>query len=436
MAPRRSKKLQAKELEEQRRDKRVEFERSCLEEEKFWIEIGFDKRFPFNRDECIERKLEEWERTLRKVPTGKYRDPAQLQSEYQQKFIWQIQQLAPHVFNQLRSLVPIFDEFFGAFGDKYNLLFNRYKEEFFHLDEEFNRTMSFRVLESEILDFRPDRYRNWRPDYMWGEYEILLRVLSLRHDTDQLNNQEIRLAALKLIGDGTTVHSYLIPDGFDLAKIEAYEKSQAALALDRLLSPDFDPYFWQRAREGMKQFFQEVFGDEEPDFASFLKLQVTLLTWAERYNLKKDWILRYAYYFILTFRSNPELEIESIDVPYLHSWSLIAQPFEFKFESWQVWRDRKEDYEMRLRQQFNFELTNHFHNVSVGLRLDEQKRRTKPPNFGRLKWLVYATVFGLQKPEQILDRLAEESDDGESPSLSSIYKAFNEFKNFDLPVPD
>lgn len=433
MAPRKSKKLQAKELAAQLQEKRAEFESLCIQEEKFWVEYGFDKRFPFDRDECVERKLKEWKQTLRRVPTGKYQDPAQVRAEYQQKFIWQIQQLAPHVLEELRNLVPLFQDFFGSHGDKYNTIFNRYKEEFLHLDERFTGVVSA-ALDSRYLSFRSDR-REFRVDFLWGEYETLLRILLFLYARDPQSTEERKREALRSLRSGIAVNWYLIPDNFDHAIVNNYSEDQAVLALSQLIDPAFDPFFLETSETQIKQFFAEIFGEESPHIRSFLDLQVSLLTWCHQYALEKDWILRYAYYFLLTFSSDPKIKVAEMDIPYLQIWSLMAQPFEFKFESWLIWKERKEDYEKRLRNEFETELTNHFHNVSVGLRLDEQKRRTKPPDFARLKWLVYATAFGLSKPEQILNRLANESESGSTPDLSTIYRAFDEFSNFDLPVP-
>ncbi len=64
--------------------------------------------------------------------------------------------------------------------------------------------------------------------------------------------------------------------------------------------------------------------------------------------------------------------------------------------------------------------------------MDEQKKITRPIGYDRVKWLVMRVVQNLSKNE-ILDEFAK---DEIYSSVSTLEKAFEDFKNYNLPVMD
>ncbi len=76
-----------------------------------------------NKESYVERKIQEWEREQLKVPSGRYKDPLKIQSEYQCHFAKYIQECSPNVFEELRILTSSFDKLFKEDRDKFHVLF-------------------------------------------------------------------------------------------------------------------------------------------------------------------------------------------------------------------------------------------------------------------------------------------------------------------------
>jgi hypothetical protein len=161
-----------------------------------------------------------------------------------------------------------------------------------------------------------------------------------------------------------------------------------------------------------------------------------LINWAERHNLQKDWLLRYAYFFISQFSNNPNVKLDDIEIVFLDIRSLEGHLFEFQFNGWNAGDEDKEDYEKRVRESFESELQRYFHIVSNHFDLDKVTKITKPLSYDRVKWLVRWTVQGWSK-EQILEEIDKEfQKQGVEKyyDIRTIEIALRQFKEFDLPV--
>ena len=201
-----------------------------------------------------------------------------------------------------------------------------------------------------------------------------------------------------------------------------------------MLEEPNEGYFASGGKRRINRFLEEFSSGDDDVLGTFVDLQISLLDWASRHNLEKDWLLRYAYYFLSKFDENPALTGAEIEVPMLQVRSLIAVPFEFKFESWVAGDEKKEVYESRLRASFEETLAIHFHNTFGHLNLGKKKRETGNRKYERVKWLVRWTAqeWPINK---ILEEVAGQDEKILDKGLDNqtLPKAFKTLQRFDLP---
>lgn len=194
-----------------------------------------------------------------------------------------------------------------------------------------------------------------------------------------------------------------------------------------------DSYITSGARDGLPKFLKDIQTNGEPNASAFIALKIELLNWTKRYNLDRDWLLKYAYDFIRQFSINPDLKVSEIEVGYFQERSLAAFPFEFKFNGWLAGDEDKEDYQKRLTESFQTALENYFQSVGHQFNLEEIKKSTKPRDYDRVKWLVRWTVQKWSK-DQILEESSLENDGEKFYDVRTIELAFQQFKDYNLPV--
>jgi hypothetical protein len=437
-----SKKQREREHQLAREEKKKEFEKLYYAEKKRWKEIGFDSWYEFDSlEEFVAKKLDEWESRQLKIPSGKYQDEKRIVSNYQQKFAEYIRQLCPQVFEELRELVPYFDNLFGEQKNKYIDIFSNYKHEIFHLDCSLQSEIDYSIIKDDFLEFRPNHQQNWGFDYTWGEYKFLFHLLHLLFVQEDVGEKHKALEdALQLLQDNLVVeHDCLnLPADFDISNLKNYVINQSLEIIKNFLLSNEQEFFREEAKRNIIKFLKDLSPTPETSLTDFIKLQVELLKWTERHNLKKDWLLRYAYFFLFQFSTYPNIKLSEIEILYLDIRSLYAEPFEFTFNGWSAADEEKENYEKRITEGFEAELQRYFHNVSRLFDLDSIKRITKPIDYNRVKWLVRWTVQGWSK-EQIQEEIDKEFQNQgieKYIDISTIDKAFHQFKKFDLPVKE
>ncbi|MEO8073743.1 MAG: hypothetical protein ABI686_10950 [Acidobacteriota bacterium] len=131
------------------------------------------------------------------------------------------------------------------------------------------------------------------------------------------------------------------------------------------------------AKTNIIEFLQGISPAPENSFQDFIILQTELINWAERHHFKKDWLLRYAYFFLSEYSSNPEIKLNEIIIPTQNIGSLKAQSFEFSFAGWSA-EDSIEAYKKRVTESFNKKLQRYFLYVSDHCNLEENKHVTRP----------------------------------------------------------
>jgi hypothetical protein len=398
-----SKKQRDQERELLREEKKGEFETLYEERKKFFKEINWFRPND-SLQEFVNKELDKWEQQQLKIPTGKYRDEKKDVSIYQQKFVEYTRQLCPQIIEELREFVPYFDRLFGEQKDKYIDIFGRYKDEIFDLDSSLDNEINYFLIKEYFLRFRPNSYREWNYDYTWGKYRILfhfLYFLFLPGETTEKRNrtahETIQLLQNNLVFERNGLN---LPDDFDKLIIQNYISKQSSEIFLAILSGDKQECFRKQSKQRIINFLKDISPIPETNFADFIKLQFEVTEWVERHNLQKDWLLRYAYFFLFQFSNNPDVELSEIEIGFLNVRSLAAFPFEFQFNGWLAGDEEKEEYEKRLIKSFKSELQRYFHSVSNHFDLDEKKRITKPivPDFESIKWLI-AWNEGATQPE-------------------------------------
>jgi hypothetical protein len=295
------------------------------------------------------------------------------------------------------------------------------------------------LLIKSILTFKPGNLQNWRYDYQWGEYRALLDFLYflfVPDEPDDKRNEVLQDMNQLLQKDIIERNGIKLSADIDDSTSQKHISSKIPEIIKALVLNDEQKYFRASAERKVVEFLQEVSPTPKNSIADFIKLQIKLLNWAERHNLQKDWMLRYAYFFMYQFSINRDTKLSEIEVPSLDVRSLEGDTFSFKFDGWLVSDERKEDYEKRITENFESELQKYFHNVSNYLTLEGKLRTTKPIKYDRVKWLVRWTVQGWSK-EQILEEIDNKP---QKPGAEKFYDvrtielAFEQFESFELPV--
>lgn len=436
-----SKKQLDRERKLKREEKKKEFERQYYVEKKAWMESGLDSWYEFDSLEIYsEQKLNEWDSQQLKIPTGKYQDTEKIISTFQQKFVEYTRKLCPQVIEEIREFVPFFDSLFGEQKDKYLDIFNTSNLEVFDLELLLDNSINHSIIKNNFLGFRPNKYQDWQYEYNWGEHRLLFHFLYLlfvqEKSVDKRN--EILQDAVNLLQNDLLVErgSLNLPDDFDESILQNYVVNQNCKIIEAILLNDDQKHFREEAEQKIIKFLQGVSPSPETNFPDFIKLQFELLKWAGRHNLGKDWLLKYAYFFLSQFSNNPNIKLEEIEVLALNARSLEGYSFEFDFDGWIIGDEGKEDYEKRITECFEFELQRYFHIVSNHFDLAKMKKITKPLDYDRVKWLVRWTVQGWSK-EQIREEIEQEFQNQgieKYIDISTIDKAFRQFKEVDLPV--
>ncbi len=437
--------------EKNRNKKKLEFEQQYPSVKKLYEEKGFDSMFPFDTlEEFIERELEKWEIQQPQLPliiSGKYNDQEKIVTTYQQRFVDFIGEFCPDVIKELKELLPCFDMFWGETINGYSSLFEWHQlDNLFDLDNSLDLFINSLLISSNntfypLLQFRPKKHKTYRHDYKWGEYRVLLNFLSwlfpsVENKTEFSEFIEKREETLELLENNLVWDRDhpIFPKHFEESILKKLIRSESKRIFDEIitnLESLFSDSKWQ-----FTNFLEGIHPHSSTHPHVFIELMIGLLKWAEQHYLEKDWLLRYAFYFLSEFRENPNQSLVKITVPALSISSFDVVPFEFNFEGWNP-GEEVEDYEARLKKRLEPALNEYYQMVGISNNLGEIKKGTKPPGFDRVKWLVWWN-FNLKSKDEILNEIynerLERGKEDVSPDPTTIDKAFGQFKTYSLPV--
>lgn len=249
---------------------------------------------------------------------------------------------------------------------------------------------------------------------------------------------EILQDTLELLLENLVFHRNFpkFPTQFDEVKLQNFRQNESERILKEFIINQKDSYFASTVNLRLPEILKKILTDDEPNVEAFIALNIKLLKWAKTHNLEKDWLLKYAYDFLKQFSNNPNMKVSEIQVGYLQARSLVAFPFEFKFNGWLAGDEEKETYEKRLRDSFESALWDYFQSAGNYLNLEKIKKITKPLDYDRVKWLVRWTVQGWNK-EQILEDIDKEFQEQvveKCYDIRTVEYALQQFKKYNLPV--
>lgn len=122
----------------------------------------------------------------------------------------------------------------------------------------------------------------------------------------------------------------------------------------------------------------------------------------------------------------------------------MTNRFVFKFDGWFPGDETRQDYENRLRTEFESSLEQFFQLSGKQLKLDGAKKTTKPLKYDVVRWNVYG-VLRKWDGEQILEKFFPEIAANRTKNeisaiayenkLRVLKKEIRRMSEFELPVP-
>lgn len=433
-----SKKQQDLQLVEARNKKIKELEVEYYEYQKLLKDVGWDSKVGEESvEQYVERRIFDWDEKQRVPVSGIYYDPEKVTSTYQQKFIYYFRECVPDALEELRDLVSLFDRFFGDKKENYLLIFFREKMQFYELNYSFERTIDHLILQTIAFKFKPNKYDNYPYDYRWGDYKVLLYILYLLFvpSESKEERQKVLTDTFTLLRETVGIQRQHLPEKYEESRLQTFYEEAILNIVKEFILGEQREYFLKDATRKLEDFLKDISSANDP-IPAFIELQFEILNWADRHKIGKDWILRYAYFFLAHMSKNPDVPLSEVEIPPLNSRSLAAGPFEFRFNGWSAGDESKEDYETRITEHFNSKLSDYFTGVGRSLKLNRKKRLTKPIEYDRVKWLVRWTVQKWTKDEILaeIDKEFQKKGLERYYSPRTIETAFAQFKDHCLPV--
>jgi hypothetical protein len=400
----------------------------------------------------IDRGLEKWDDEEPVIVMGRFQDNIKALSTFQQRFIDCVRTCFPSVIEDLKEFVPFFDRFFGENRNVYDRIFDWNGIELWNANDgletcintEIRKFLETRKIFTPLIYLSPYSIENLGDDFRLGQYRLLFEFLDLSIQRENvLKKSDIDAdAAFEFLRKNIEFSSaQALPPNNDH---ELFLDEVGKILVQKYINSPVFPEFVDKAKRSLKQSFQNISPDAELDIDSFIKLHLGILRWAEKYNLEKDWILKYAYFFLSKFSIDPNLDIQKVKTPSLSQRSLMTNRFAFKFDGWFPGDETRQDYENRLRTEFESSLEQFFQLSGKQLKLDSVKKTTKPLKYDVVRWNVYG-VLRKWGGEQILEKFFPEIAANRTKNeisaiayenkLKVLRKEIRRMSEFELPVP-
>ncbi len=281
------------------------------------------------KDEWISSQLDEWDEQQIKIPTGRYKDSLKIKSLYQQRFTGYLIDSRPGIVEELKDFVPYFKNLFAQpLGDCVSVF----------AEIKFN-------LQPILLAFREDLFDNeFQPldkDFQWGDFFPLLYFI----EVDFIKSN----------------HPELAENFRDFIKVS--ENHSRSI---------------EQAKTIIIQRFTDISPNAEKHVFDFAYLMASLIHWAEKHNLNKDWLINYAIYFIFQFAFKDAQTVNDLKVHPLNATSLPTADFTLEARGWIPNAEDKEEYEIGIIEYLKEKLAEYFDGNFHYLGLDKQtKTRTE-----------------------------------------------------------
>lgn len=354
------------------------------------------------KDAFIELRVEEFERNRDIEVSGKYRDDLRTSNAHKKAFVELSRIINPAQWRELTSLSSLFKAAVtNTWWSNDLAIESRMLRGLVVADQLLeNEIASFvrklgALLEPQHIDIQVRTKWSQNPDFQfkWGIIKEILYLAYLKQLPDHadsrhnkflhLTQQAIkeRLMISRVCDDGS---------GHEFADLEAILPKIAEWVVTFILACES-----HSVKRCCSELSTMIKSDEESVVNSLLELIVRLIFWAEENCLSKDWLIRYALWFLDTATREEGGDPMVADVPFLQGRSLETETFYFQFKPWFPGEESKEDYESRLDEAFMAAKRRFFRDNGQRLSLDRSKAGgaksvTKPgdPEFESLRWLI------------------------------------------------
>ncbi len=156
---------------------------------------------------------------------------------------------------------------------------------------------------------------------------------------------------------------------------------------------------------------------------NFLEFRQGYFEFIERFGLETEWLKRSLFNF-LHFLMNAQYK-HKLSMAIGHAMRPYrGEPILFEFDGWRVDEESK-DFEKNAIATFNNHLRSYIEETTKKASIQDYKKFRRPRNYERLRWLVRWTVQW-KKIREIAEEFHVEE--------RTIWKAFETFKKYDLPV--
>lgn len=307
-------------------------------------EKRIDKPLPLlAREEWLERELAKINAKRPKEPPAfKVQNPFDVESKYHQKFVEKITEYKPQIIEDLRELTSNFEALFT----------NKIEKDYLAIVRDL---MGKLLWQRRIYPFPENHPIN--QSYIWGELQNAFFWAQKYYLSKHLN--------------------YKFDSEVDDGVIED------------------NKYTLQIIEAEIKTAFKQTAQNEDSILPNFFILQGKIYEWAEKYHLKEDWLIDYAYYFIEQLSRNKGIPVNEIKVANRHySSSTMYYDFEFKSRGWWASGEGESapEYKARVTKEFEKQLNDYLSEATYRLGLDKLKKVTKSPTYESVDWLVYSIV--------------------------------------------
>ena len=261
----------------------------------------------------IDRGLEKWDEEEPVIVMGRFQNNIKALSTFQQRFIDCVRTCFPSVIEDLKEFVPYFDRFFGENRNVYDCIFDWNGIELWSANEgletgistEIRKFLETRKIFTPLIYLSPYRVENLEDDFRLGQYRLLFEFLDLSIQRENVLNKsdiDADTAFESLRKKIEFSNAQALPPNNDH---ELFLDEVGKVLLQKYIDSPVFPDFVGEAKRSLQQSFQSVSPDAELDIDTFIKLHLGILKWAEKYDLEKDWILKYAYFFLSKFSIDP-----------------------------------------------------------------------------------------------------------------------------------
>lgn len=383
-------------------------------------------------DDYVNYRIEEWEANYYVEPVGRFEDPNITRLEFQRQFIECLLDEFPEAFEELTLLS---DGYVAVFGNGHN----SYEPLFYFETLEAIESWSFSVRtwlsspfpgEGVHISIPEMDYTRLRHDFRLGSSLSCLLVAKSIFDTTNPDHvrrgKEVMKNGLEFSGPETPDKSYFRenPDQLVNYLIERYQQTDES---------------WNHLRNDWERLNRicRLLNAENPSTPSQLTtFLIDLIDWAERFNLGKMWIVRYGLFFLGLHVAGMINSDEKLEIPRLTTTVPVGPKVMFEFRGWNTYDEKKQDYEKLIRREFDKNLKEYFRQTYFALDLGTRKRKTKPVDFGRVRWVVQANIAGRSLDEIHSTIIGnDEAAPGKFLNDESIEQAISDMCRFyDLPT--